>query len=85
MSGETFTEYGLSYRGDEPRRGTWTTNYDEAMRDAAYREMVHGDDIGPLAVVQRNVTMTATPWEPAVRPAVDATEPAVVAAITEED
>jgi hypothetical protein len=65
---ESFIEYAISYKGEEPRRLTWTANYDEAVRDAAWRNHVHGDDLGPITVVQRYVVMHVSEWVPAEYP-----------------
>ena len=68
MVTETFIEYGISYGGREPGRYSWTPEYDTAMRDASYRQMVHEDTLGKIAVVQRVTTITSDSWEPAIPP-----------------
>lgn len=68
---EEFIEYGISYKGQPPRTGTWTANYDEAARDAAYRNQIHGDTLGPIEILSRTTVITSGPWSVAVRPEVE--------------
>ena len=68
---EQFIEYGVSYRNEPPRQGSWTPDYERAAADAAWRDGVHGKELGPISVKQRVTTITSTPWSAAVRPVVE--------------
>ena len=63
-----FVEYGIQYRDAEPRRNSWTPDYDKAIADCAFRVELHGDRLGPIRLVQRTVRVFATEWVDAVYP-----------------